>query len=62
MTKIERLQLENDVLRRIIARVQEKLDNLDENPYETIGRISAVIEQVDEDVEYATRRCLWQRK
>ena len=55
MTKIERLQLENDVLRRIIARVQEKLDNLDENPYETIGRISAVIEQVDEDVEYATR-------
>lgn len=44
MTKIERLKLENEVLKNIIACVREKIDHRDDNPYVTIGAISATID------------------
>lgn len=44
MTKMERLKLENEVLKNVIACVQEALDHRDDNIYITIGRISAMID------------------
>lgn len=44
MTKMKRLELENEVLKNVIACVQEEIDRRRDNPYETIGTISAMID------------------
>lgn len=43
MKKIERLELENQVLRNIIACVREELE-MKREPCETCGRISSIID------------------
>lgn len=54
MTKMERLELENEVLKNVIACVQEELDHRKINPYETIGAIRAVI-KYDEKMKFALK-------
>lgn len=54
MTKMEQLKLENEVLKNVIACVQEELDHKEDNPYITLGAISGVI-KYDEKMKFALK-------
>lgn len=61
MTKIERLQLENDVLRDIIAHAYDRVSDRSIDAFERLGMISAIVskESVDRDLAFAMEhRCV----